>query len=170
MYVKCPSIPAAMAAVSALHGRWFGGECYVSQCWIKHALRNFSSLHWFYSYVKCYSVYNSAVHILHDAAFISWCFSQVKWSKQHMSLCQHTTIFSLSRCKLHSFLCLLAGDPWSSYFSGFWFLIFFGKILIFNFSKLWQLCVPVCPYITWASKKFVVFFCLFFLYFVCFVF
>lgn len=26
MYVKCPSIPAAMAAVSALHGRWFAGK------------------------------------------------------------------------------------------------------------------------------------------------
>uniref|UniRef100_A0A8C2EQD9 RNA binding motif protein 39a n=1 Tax=Cyprinus carpio TaxID=7962 RepID=A0A8C2EQD9_CYPCA len=26
VYVKCPSIPAAMAAVSALHGRWFGGK------------------------------------------------------------------------------------------------------------------------------------------------
>lgn len=26
VYVKCPSIPAAMAAVSALHGRWFGGN------------------------------------------------------------------------------------------------------------------------------------------------
>lgn len=26
VYVKCPTIPAAMAAVSALHGRWFGGN------------------------------------------------------------------------------------------------------------------------------------------------
>uniref|UniRef100_A0A4W4EWE6 RRM domain-containing protein n=1 Tax=Electrophorus electricus TaxID=8005 RepID=A0A4W4EWE6_ELEEL len=26
VYVKCPTIPAAMAAVSALHGRWFGGK------------------------------------------------------------------------------------------------------------------------------------------------
>ncbi|XP_017323902.1 RNA-binding protein 39b isoform X1 [Ictalurus punctatus] len=26
VYVKCPSIPAAMAAVSALHGRWFAGK------------------------------------------------------------------------------------------------------------------------------------------------
>lgn len=26
MYVKCQSIPAAMAAVSALHGRWFAGK------------------------------------------------------------------------------------------------------------------------------------------------
>ncbi|XP_066499716.1 RNA-binding protein 39b [Hoplias malabaricus] len=26
VYVKCPTIPAAMAAVSALHGRWFAGK------------------------------------------------------------------------------------------------------------------------------------------------
>uniref|UniRef100_A0AAY4D4P1 RRM domain-containing protein n=1 Tax=Denticeps clupeoides TaxID=299321 RepID=A0AAY4D4P1_9TELE len=26
VYVKCPSIPAAMAAVNALHGRWFAGK------------------------------------------------------------------------------------------------------------------------------------------------
>ncbi|XP_030632615.1 RNA-binding protein 39a isoform X2 [Chanos chanos] len=26
VYVKCPTIPAAMAAVTALHGRWFGGK------------------------------------------------------------------------------------------------------------------------------------------------
>uniref|UniRef100_A0A4W4DYT3 RRM domain-containing protein n=1 Tax=Electrophorus electricus TaxID=8005 RepID=A0A4W4DYT3_ELEEL len=26
VYVKCPSIPAAMASVSALHGRWFAGK------------------------------------------------------------------------------------------------------------------------------------------------
>lgn len=26
VYVKCPSIPAAMSAVNALHGRFFGGE------------------------------------------------------------------------------------------------------------------------------------------------
>ena len=26
MYVKCPSIAAAIAAVNALHGRWFAGE------------------------------------------------------------------------------------------------------------------------------------------------
>lgn len=25
VYVKCPSIPAAMATVNALHGRWFAG-------------------------------------------------------------------------------------------------------------------------------------------------
>lgn len=28
VYVKCPSIPAAMAAVNALHGRFFAGECF----------------------------------------------------------------------------------------------------------------------------------------------
>lgn len=27
VYVKCPSIAAAIAAVNALHGRWFAGEC-----------------------------------------------------------------------------------------------------------------------------------------------
>lgn len=27
VYVKCPSIAAAVAAVNALHGRWFAGEC-----------------------------------------------------------------------------------------------------------------------------------------------
>lgn len=26
VYVKCPSIAAAIAAVNALHGRWFAGE------------------------------------------------------------------------------------------------------------------------------------------------
>lgn len=26
MYVKCPSIAAAIAAVNALHGRWFAGK------------------------------------------------------------------------------------------------------------------------------------------------
>lgn len=26
VYVKCPSIPAAMAAVNALHGRYFAGK------------------------------------------------------------------------------------------------------------------------------------------------
>lgn len=28
VYVKCPSIPAAIAAVNALHGRYFGGETF----------------------------------------------------------------------------------------------------------------------------------------------
>ncbi|RXN19513.1 RNA-binding 39-like isoform X1 [Labeo rohita] len=31
VYVKCPSIPAAMAAVSALHGRWFGESVQATQ-------------------------------------------------------------------------------------------------------------------------------------------
>lgn len=26
VYVKCPSIAAAIAAVNALHGRWFAGK------------------------------------------------------------------------------------------------------------------------------------------------
>lgn len=26
VYVKCPTIPGAMAAVNALHGRYFAGE------------------------------------------------------------------------------------------------------------------------------------------------
>ena len=30
VYVKCPTIPAAMAAVNALHGRYFGGKTSVT--------------------------------------------------------------------------------------------------------------------------------------------
>lgn len=32
VYVKCPSIAAAIAAVNALHGRWFAGEFHLFFC------------------------------------------------------------------------------------------------------------------------------------------
>lgn len=38
VYVKCPSIAAAIAAVNALHGRWFAGECSMYMPTFSHPL------------------------------------------------------------------------------------------------------------------------------------
>ena len=32
MYVKCPSVNCAVAAVNALHGRWFAGQLGTEGC------------------------------------------------------------------------------------------------------------------------------------------
>lgn len=37
VYVKCPSIPAAMATVNALHGRWFAGMCWCAHSWVENS-------------------------------------------------------------------------------------------------------------------------------------
>lgn len=39
VYVKCPSIAAAIAAVNALHGRWFAGECSMCMPTFSHPLQ-----------------------------------------------------------------------------------------------------------------------------------
>lgn len=39
VYVKCPSIAAAIAAVNALHGRWFAGECSMYMPSFSHPLQ-----------------------------------------------------------------------------------------------------------------------------------
>lgn len=39
VYVKCPSIAAAIAAVNALHGRWFAGECFMYTPIFSHPLQ-----------------------------------------------------------------------------------------------------------------------------------
>lgn len=42
VYVKCPSIPAAMATVNALHGRWFAGMSGSAAAEMQHLLYMFT--------------------------------------------------------------------------------------------------------------------------------
>lgn len=44
VYVKCPSIAAAIAAVNALHGRWFAGELLLHRLYVGHQVIKSSCL------------------------------------------------------------------------------------------------------------------------------
>lgn len=47
VYVKCPSIAAAIAAVNALHGRWFAGEWMTCTDW--HLFMNYrNTKYWWF--------------------------------------------------------------------------------------------------------------------------
>lgn len=75
VYVKCPSIPAAMAAVNSLHGRYFAGKtsCHMTLLWTNKR-----------------------------AALMSHLFFQVRWSLQRTSLCPPTTTCFQSLLSPHS--------------------------------------------------------------------
>lgn len=78
VYVKCPSIPAAMAAVNALHGRYFAGK---TSC-----------------LVTCVPV----LWTNHRTALMSHLLFQVRWSQQHTFPCPHTITCSQNRSLAHS--------------------------------------------------------------------